>query len=258
MQIPNLIRSAILIHIAIYQNRCILRRRDYTNDVAALFVVATPIGNLQDITLRALDVLSSVHVVAAEDTRSAQRLLAAHGISKKLIRCDAHSEAASADGIVALLAQNLDVAYTSDAGTPGFSDPGGKLVARVREAGYEVVPIPGVSALTTLVSVCGRGAKGVYFEGFLSPKSGRRRKRLAELRDMGVSFVLFESPFRILKLLSDLADVCPERWIFAGREMTKLHEEFLEGTATEIRINLSNRSAVKGEFCILVVARKND
>lgn len=237
----------------------------YTGRVAVLYVVATPIGNLKDITLRALEVLADVDSVAAEDTRTARKLLSAHGISKQVVRCDAHAEAQSADRIVALLSEGHDVAFASDAGTPGVSDPGRVLVRKVRDAGFDVVPIPGPSAATTLLSVAGNTGKGVLFEGFLSPKSGRRKRRLRELAEHGAPFILFESPYRVLKLLRDMVDVSSE-WadgecgfhIVVGREMTKLHEEFLEGAPEEVASILGERSSVRGEFTILVEPRKND
>jgi 16S rRNA (cytidine1402-2'-O)-methyltransferase len=226
--------------------------------VARLYVVATPIGNLKDITLRALEVLSSVHAVAAEDTRTTRKLLSAHGISKQLLSCHAHSEEQSAKGIIGLLADGHDVAYASDAGTPGVSDPGKLLVRAVRDAGFEVFPIPGASAATALLSVSGHEGKSFFFEGFLSPKSGRRRKRLAELLTIDAAFLLFESPFRVLKLLEDLADLCHDRRIVIGREMTKMHEEYLSGTATELIETLSSRGVQRGEFALLVESGKND
>jgi 16S rRNA (cytidine1402-2'-O)-methyltransferase len=232
--------------------------RGYTPSVAVLYVVSTPIGNLKDITLRAIEVLTSVEVIAAEDTRTTKRLLAAHGISKRVIRCDSYSEENSSDGIVALLKQEKDIAYASDAGTPGFSDPGSVLVRKVREAGFDIVPIPGPSALTSLVSVSGISGKSVLFEGFLSPKAGKRRRRLTELCEMKVSFVIFESPFRVLKLLADIVDVCPERRIFIGREMTKMYEEFLDGNAAELLEKLEIKPKIRGEFSLLVASDKND
>ncbi len=222
-----------------------------------LYIVATPIGNLRDITLRALDVLGAVDLIAAEDTRTTRKLLTAHGISKRLISCNAHTERRTAEPIVRALGEGRDVAYTSDAGTPGLSDPGRVLVGIVRGAGFDVVPIPGVSAYTTLLSVAGHRGKAVLFEGFLSPKGGRRKRRLRELCALQIAFVLFESPFRVLKLLGDLADVSPERRVFIGREMTKLHEEYLDGTASELLTILGERPVQKGEFTVLVEAEKN-
>lgn len=223
-----------------------------------LYVVATPIGNLQDITLRALTVLREVDIIACEDTRHTLKLLNAHGVSKKLMSCHANSEETAASRILGELGRGKTVAFASDAGTPALSDPGSILVRRARDAGHEVVPIPGPSAATALVSVAGIRGKGFFFEGFLSPKRGRRRKRIDELLAVGEGFLLFESPFRIVKLMADLADICPERPIVIGREMTKLHEEYLDGTCATVYETLKERSDIRGEFCLLVGAKKKD
>ncbi len=225
---------------------------------AALFIVATPIGNLGDITLRALETLRGVDVVAAEDTRHTLQLLNAHHISKRLISCRAANEAASADGIVKLLAEGKTVAYCTDAGTPGLSDPGSVLVAAVREAGFPVVPIPGASAFASLVSVGGFGGRTVIFDGFLSVKAGKRQKRVDELLARGEAFVLYESPFRIVKLLQAIADTEPGRNVVVAREMTKSHEEFLSGTVLSVLNDLKGRPIIKGEFAVLVSGTVSD
>ncbi len=221
-----------------------------------LYVVATPIGNLKDITLRALEVLQSVDVIACEDTRHTLKLLNAHGIKKRLISCRADNEEQSAAGICALLEEGRTVAYASDAGTPSVSDPGAALVQAVRRAGFTVVPIPGASALATLVSVSGLREKTVTFEGFLSPKSGKRRARIRELLERGEAFVVYESPFRFLKLLTDIADLSPEREIFVGREMTKVHEEYRAATAKELLEEFGTRGRILGEVSVLVSGKK--
>jgi 16S rRNA (cytidine1402-2'-O)-methyltransferase len=221
--------------------------------MATLYVTASPIGNLEDITYRAVRILKEVDVIAAEDTRQSRKLLDRYGIvTKVLISCRARNEENSSRGIVKLLEEGKDVAYVSDAGTPGVSDPGGRLASAVREAGFPVVPLPGASAVTALMSVAGTAGKGFVFEGFLSPKGGRRRNRLKELLDMGMIFVLYESPYRILKLLEDLKELSPERNILIGREITKKFEEFLSGSPQEVLAVLSSRSTLKGEFAILV------
>ncbi len=215
-------------------------------------MIATPIGNLDDITLRALQTLRDVDVIACEDTRHTQNLLSKFDIHKRLIACHAHNEVASAAGIVALMESGNDIAYVSDAGTPGVSDPGARLVHAVRDAGFAIVPIPGVSALTTLISVAGFVGKAFTFEGFLSPRKGRRTKRLQELLQRPEAFIVYESPFRVVALLGELAVLAPNRRILAGREMTKAFEEFIEGTAAEIGASLSSRPSVKGEFALCV------
>ncbi|MEI8095734.1 MAG: 16S rRNA (cytidine(1402)-2'-O)-methyltransferase [Spirochaetales bacterium] len=224
-----------------------------------LYIVATPIGNLQDITLRALETLRNVDIIAAEDTRHTLGLLNAHNISKRMISCRAANEANSADGIVGLLGEGKSLAYCTDAGTPGLSDPGAVLVAKVREAGFPVVPIPGASALASLVSVGGFGGRTVTFDGFLSVKPGKRKKRVQELLGREEAFVLYESPFRIIKLLQALADIEPDRKLLVAREMTKSHEEFLSGTAASVLNELASRPIIKGEFAVLVSgAASND
>ena len=219
--------------------------------MSILYIVATPIGNLDDITLRAIKTLREVPVIACEDTRHTQMLLNHLEITgKRLIACHAHNEAASSQGIVGLLSQGLDVAYCSDAGTPGVSDPGSRLVRAVREAGFTVVPIPGASASVTLISASGLSGKTFTFEGFLSPKSGRRKTRLKELLSRDEAFIIYESPFRILKTLSEIRDLDDSRRIVLGREMTKAFEQFLYGTASEI---ISQLKVVKGEFAFVVL-----
>jgi len=222
------------------------------SSVPTLYIVATPIGNLKDITLRALETLREVDLVAAEDTRHTLQLLNAHGIVKRLISCRAANEANSADGIVKLLSEGQSIAYCTDAGTPGLSDPGAVLVARVRQAGYAVVPLPGPSALATLISVGGFGGRTITFEGFLSVKSGKRQRRVDELLARREAFILYESPFRIVKLLQAIADTEPERKVLVAREMTKSHEEFVPGTALAVLNDLKGRPIIKGEFAVLV------
>ncbi len=217
-----------------------------------LYIVATPIGNLQDITLRALETLRTVDIIAAEDTRHTLGLLNAHHITKRLISCRAANESNSADGIVGLLGEGKSLAYCTDAGTPGLSDPGAVLVAKVRAAGYPVVPIPGASALASLISVGGFGGRTVTFDGFLAVKPGKRKKRVQELLAREEAFVLYESPFRIIKLLQAVADIEPDRKLLVAREMTKSHEEFLAGTAAEVLHELAARPIIKGEFAVLV------
>jgi len=225
--------------------------------MSTLFMVATPIGNLQDISFRALEVLRSVDSVACEDTRHTLKLLSHFEIRKPLVSCYAYEEEKGARRILGLLDSGKDVAYCSDAGTPALSDPGARAAALAREAGHGVIPIPGPSAFASLLSASGFPVKSVLFEGFLSPKPGRRRSRLAELLARGEAFVVYESPHRILKLLSDLVDLDPEARVFAGREMTKAFEEYLAGTAAEVRADLEAREKVQGEFSVLVYGGKN-
>ncbi|MDR1126883.1 MAG: 16S rRNA (cytidine(1402)-2'-O)-methyltransferase [Treponema sp.] len=220
--------------------------------MATLFIIGTPIGNLGDISFRAVETLKTVSLVAAEDTRRTLKLLTHFGIRVTMLSCRSGNEAGAAQKVVSVLNNGGSAAYTSDAGTPGVSDPGSALVRAVAAAGHTVVPIPGPSAFTSLVSVSGAMDKTVVFEGFLSPKPGRRRTRVKELLDAGDAFVLYESPFRIVKLLQDLAEFDKGRYVCVGREMTKLHEEYLRGSVMEILTILSARLEQMGEFSIFV------
>lgn len=225
--------------------------------MATLYIVGTPIGNLSDITYRALETFKTVDVIACEDTRHTLQLLNHFEIKKPLISCRAQNEQTAAQKIVHLLDEGQNVAYASDAGTPGISDPGAVLVDVARVAGHTIVPIPGACAFVSLASVAGSGGKSLLFEGFLSPKPGRRRSRLRELMATGFAFVLYESPFRIVKLLADIADIQCERRIVVGRELTKLHEEIVEGTAAEVLEDFAGRSKILGEFAVFVSGTKD-
>lgn len=229
--------------------------------MSILYVVGTPIGNLDDITFRAVETFKKVQVIAAEDTRHTLELLNAlenkgllshNDIKKQMISCRSQNEEKAAEKIIECLKNGNDVAYASDAGTPGISDPGAVLVSLVRQAGFSVTAIPGPSAFATLVSVAGTGGKTLIFEGFLSPSPGKRRKRLRELLATGDAFILYESPFRIVKLLSDISDIDNNRKIVVGRELTKLHEEIIEGNAKSLYDDFSSRASIKGEFAIFI------
>ncbi len=225
--------------------------------MSTLYIVGTPIGNLGDITFRAIETFKNVDVIAAEDTRHTLQLLSHFGIRKPLISCRSQNEEVAGQKIIKLLDEGQSVAYASDAGTPGISDPGAVLAGLAREAGHTVVPIPGPSAFATLVSVAGAGGKTLIFEGFLSPKPGRRRSRLRELLATGDAVVLYESPFRIVKLLTDVADIDSTRRVVVGRELTKLHEEIIGGTAAEMRDDFSSRAKIQGEFAVFISGNKN-
>lgn len=220
--------------------------------MSTLYIVGTPIGNLGDITFRAVETFKSVDVVAAEDTRHTLQLLNHLEIKKPLVSCRSQNEEVASQKIIKMLDEGQTVAYASDAGTPGISDPGAILAGLARKAGHTVVPIPGASAFASLVSVAGAGGKTLVFEGFLSPKPGRRRSRLRELMEMEAALVLYESPFRITKLLADIADIDSERRVVVGRELTKLHEEIVEGTAHEMLENFASRSKIQGEFAVFI------
>ena len=220
--------------------------------MSTLYIVGTPIGNLGDITFRAVETFKSVDVIAAEDTRHTLQLLNHLEVKKPLISCRSQNESVAGQKIIKILDEGQNVAYASDAGTPGVSDPGAVLAGLARAAGHTVVPIPGPSAFASLVSVAGAGGKTLIFEGFLSPKPGRRRSRLRELLATGDAVVLYESPFRVVKLLTDIADIESSRRVVVGRELTKLHEEIIEGTAAEMRDEFASRDKVLGEFAVFI------
>lgn len=226
--------------------------------MSSLYIVATPIGNLQDITYRAVETLREVDIIACEDTRRTRKLLTHFAIHKPCISCRAHNERETAQKIVRLLEEGNNIAYASDAGTPGVSDPGSMLASTVRDAGYRVIPIPGASALTTLLSVVGEKGKTITFEGFLPVKSGKRKKRLEELINREEGFILFESPYRIIKVLQEIADCNYRCYVYIGREMTKLHEEFIHGTVIEVLKDFENNVKQKGEFSIYVSGKKKN
>lgn len=224
--------------------------------MAELYMVATPIGNLEDITYRAVRILKEVDIIAAEDTRQTGKLLKAYDIEGRMISCRARNEDVSAPGIVKLLEEGKNVAYVSDAGTPGISDPGKVVVSQVREAGFTVVPIPGASAAVAMISISGFPGKGFVFEGFLSPKGGKRRKALKALFEMGKEFILYESPYRLEKLLIDIEEIESGCRILVGRELTKKFEEVIEGTPSELKVHFSGTNNAKGEFSLLVNPEK--
>ncbi|QQO11315.1 16S rRNA (cytidine(1402)-2'-O)-methyltransferase [Breznakiella homolactica] len=226
--------------------------------MSILYIIGTPIGNLGDLTVRAAEILGSVDLVASEDTRQTLKLLSHLNIRVRMVSCRSQNEGFASEKIVRALDDGQNVAYTSDAGTPALSDPGAVLVRAAVKAGHEVIPVPGPSAFASLVSVAGGTDKTVVFEGFLSPKAGRRRSRLKELLDSESAFVLYESPFRILKLFDDLADLDNERYVCVGREMTKIHEEYLRGSAAEVRDVLAGREKQLGEFSVYISGKKKD
>jgi 16S rRNA (cytidine1402-2'-O)-methyltransferase len=223
--------------------------------MAKLYIVATPIGNLEDITFRAINTLKSVDAIACEDTRKTAKLLHHYSIEKKrLLTCHTHNERSSAAGIIKLLQDDQNIAYCSDAGTPGISDPGARLVASVLEAGLAVEPIPGVSALATLYSVAGQmcvDSTNLHFAGFLPQRGQKRTTQLAYLLGLSSVLMLYESPYRIEDLLQQVSQLAPDRLVLVGREMTKMHEEFWRGTAGELVANLKN-CKVLGEFAVII------
>jgi 16S rRNA (cytidine1402-2'-O)-methyltransferase len=218
-----------------------------------LFVVATPIGNLADLSPRASQVLSDVDVIAAEDTRVTRKLLERSGVSAKLMSYRDANERVLAPKLVERLLDGENIALVSDAGTPCISDPGYRLVSAAQDAGVEVVAVPGPSTVTAFLSVCGLPTDRFAFEGFL-PKTGRKRA-LGAFLGSSTTLVLYESPRRVLGLLADIADVMGECRVAVGRELTKMHEEVLRGTATELVQRLGERASVKGEVVVAIDVR---
>lgn len=222
------------------------------NGRGILYIVATPIGNLGDITLRALEVLRSVDVIACEDARHTLKLLNHYEIKKHLVSLHARNEKQATYKVLKMLEDGRDVAYVSDAGTPSVSDPGAVLVQEARDAGYKVLPIPGVSALSTLLSVAGCFGKAVHFEGFLSPKPGKRKKRLQELIVREEAIMLYESPYRMVRLLTDIKEIDEEKRLVVGKEMTKVHEDIIAGSVSSVLEIFLEMAEVKGEFAVLI------
>ncbi len=220
-----------------------------------LYIVATPIGNLEDITLRALRTLAGVDTIAAEDTRRTRHLLTHHGISGSLVSYHDHNKVKQAPRLLAMLQMPQSVALVTDAGTPGISDPAYYLLQVVLQHDIPVVPIPGVTAAITALSVSGLPTDRFVFEGFLPIKSGRRRQRLETLSDEPRTIVFYESPYRLLKLLQEIHDYFgADRRVVIGRELTKRFEEMLRGTAASLQDELASRS-IRGEFTVIVAGR---
>ena len=216
-----------------------------------LYVVATPIGNLEDITLRALRVLRECDVVAAEDTRRTGQLLKHFEISKPLLSYFQFNEARRSEEIIERLRRGEKVALVTDAGSPGISDPGERVVKAAIAAGLRVEPVPGPCALVAALTASGLSTDEFHFIGFLPHKSGQRRNQLEALKSFAGTLVFYESPYRVEKLLGELNDVFPERTVVLARELTKKFEEFLRGQPAELLAAARQRS-LKGEFVVLV------
>jgi 16S rRNA (cytidine1402-2'-O)-methyltransferase len=217
--------------------------------LSRLYVVATPIGNLEDVSARALRTLAEVGAIAAEDTRVTARLLARHGIRKPFISYRAPVERRGLPRVMAELEQH-DVALVSDAGTPTLSDPGQALVTAAWAAGHTVVPIPGPSSVTAALSAAGYGGPGFMFLGYLPRKPGDLRRLLSTLDGDPRPAVVFDSPYRIRKSLTIIAEAMPERHLTLARELTKLHEQLLRGTASEVLAALSDPA--RGEITLVI------
>ena len=224
------------------------------NDLApGLYLVATPIGNLEDITLRAIRVLKQADLVACEDTRQTQKLLNHFQIETKAISYHEHNEASRATELIAKLEHGSRIAIVSDAGTPGISDPGFRLVSLAIQRGIPVVPIPGAVAFVAAAVASGLEVDAFTFRGFLSAKGGQRRKELESIRQSSETEIFYEAPHRIREAMQDIvAALGPERRVVIARELTKVHEEFLRGRAAEVLETVASRDELKGEITLLI------
>lgn len=221
-----------------------------------LYIVATPIGNLEDMTYRAVRILGEVDAIACEDTRQTRVLLEHYGIAKPLVSYHEHNETGRAAELLERLRGGARIALVSDAGTPLVSDPGYRLVRAAVDAGIPVVPLPGASAVLSALAASAFGTESFRFAGFLPAKSAPRRRALEEIAASGETVVVFESPHRILAALEDMAAVLGDRPLVLARELTKLHEEFLRGTAAEIQKTLAARTSIRGEMTLVIAKRE--
>ena len=220
-----------------------------------LYIVATPIGHLADMTFRAVDTLKAVDWIACEDTRQTRKLLDHYGIDKPLISYHEHNERERSPQLIERLENGSSGALVSDAGTPLVSDPGYRLVNAAIERGVALVPIPGASAVIAALSVSGLPTDSFRFGGFLPRKSGERRSLLASLSADPATLVFYEAPHRMPEALADIADLMQDPTVVCARELTKIHEEILRGKASEVREILASRPAIKGEFTLLIAPR---
>ena len=220
------------------------------SNTGQLFVVGTPIGNLKDITLRAISTLQSVDIILAEDTRNSKKLLDAHKIETKMMSYHEHSSNKEIKKMIDLLLEGKDLALISDAGTPTISDPGYGLIRDCIKHDIVIVPIPGVSAITAAMSVSGLPSDSFTFVGFLPQKKGRLKK-IEQLKNIENTVILFESPYRLEKTLNQLLEHLGNRSVVVGRELTKLYEEVIRGNLTDV-IKYFSKSKVKGEIVIMI------
>ena len=233
---------------------------DVGNDIkpGRLYVVATPIGNMDDITLRALKILRDVDQIAAEDTRKTRRFLNLHNIKSNLISYHEHNEAERTPKLMAILSKGKSIALVCNAGTPTISDPGYRLIEAALDNNFNVIPIPGVSAAAAALSVAGLPTDSFIFMGFLPKKKTKRLRQLNQLAGEPRTIIFYESPKRLLKLLAEIKETMGNRKGVLAREMTKLHEEFIRGSITDILKTLKRRASIKGECTLLVAGFDTD
>ena len=217
-----------------------------------LYIVATPIGNMEDLTLRGLRLLQEVDLIVCEDTRVAKKLLFRYEIQKTLLAIPQHSATDKIQRVIEKLKQGLDVALITDAGTPGLSDPGNEVVAQVAASGCTVAPIPGASALGAIVSVAGINLQEFLFKGFPPHKKGRQTY-FTEVAESKIPVIYYESPYRVMKSFEMLNEMAPEKNLIVGRELTKMFEQVVRGTVAEVLEYYKNSpSKIKGEFVVIV------
>lgn len=231
------------------------RQKSFENEKPTLYLVPTPIGNLNEMTPRAIDALNSVDVIACEDTRNSGQLLKHFNISKRLIAYQNFNEASSTKGIINLLSQGNNIALISDAGYPLINDPGQRVVSEVTALGYNVVPISGCSAFLNALVASGLIAQPFIFIGFLPPSTHDCVKKLRLYQSYPMTLIMYEAPHRIEKMLQSCLDVLGDRHICIGRELTKVHEEFIRGTISEI---LPIASELKGEMVVVIEGNQDD
>ncbi|MGA2181601.1 MAG: 16S rRNA (cytidine(1402)-2'-O)-methyltransferase [Bryobacteraceae bacterium] len=220
--------------------------------VGTLFIIGTPIGNLEDLSFRAVRVLREADRIACEDTRHTRRLLEHYGIDRPLVSYHEHNEKERTAELLRELEEGRTIALVSDAGTPLIADPGYRIVHAARERGIPVSPIPGPSAIMAALSAGGLATDAFLFAGFLPAKAGARQRALEVWQSLEATLVFYEAPHRVVESLRAIAEVAGARRVVVARELTKIHEEFLEGTAASIADTLEARPAIKGEFTILV------
>ncbi|ACO03970.1 MAG TPA: 16S rRNA (cytidine(1402)-2'-O)-methyltransferase [Persephonella sp.] len=221
--------------------------------MGTLYIVATPIGNLKDITYRAVEILKNVDIIACEDTRVTRKLLSHYGITgKKLVSYHEHIEEKASDKIISLLKEGMDIALVSDAGTPCISDPGYRVVKKAWENSINVVPIPGPFAGAAALSASGLPSDRFIFVGFLPQKEKKKKEEIERLKQIGYTFILYESPLRVLKTLKIIEEIIPDSEVVVGKEITKIHERFIRGNIKDVYRYLDqNKDIIKGEFVII-------
>lgn len=231
-----------------------MRAKQNPGASGTLYIVGTPIGNLEDITLRAVRVLNEVDLIACEDTRQTRKLLDHHGISKPAISYHEHNEQARASELLKRLEAGASIALVSDAGMPGVSDPGYRVIKLAVQRGISVIPVPGPTAFLAALAGSGLASDAFEFRGFLPAKAGQRREALSEIRDSGHTQVFYEAPHRLLETLADIVEILgSERPVVVARELTKIHEEFIRGSAREVQRAFQQRpGGIKGEITLLV------